>query len=396
MNIDEKKKIGIITHYYNSINFGGNLQAYALARYLETQGYHAEQISYNFYKEQEKREESSVFRKAFIKARRVIRHPIRVLILNPKYKRAIRKNDGISKQNQAINEFNRNKVPHSAEVYTRESIKGAGEKYDVFITGSDQVWNFSWYHSAFFLDFVPDDKPKLSYAASVGMDTFTEEQKTLVREKLKDFAAISVREHGALDLLYGLTPTAPICVVDPVLLLDRKEWDTVCAPRQLEENYVFCYFLGNNKKERKIAKRFARKKRLPLVNVFMQDKIADVCLGDECLSGVGPAEFISLIKHAEYVLTDSFHAVVFSHIYHKQYFVFNRDKNASMSSRITHITELFHTADRYCREAERENLNYLLALEDIDYTREYPAFNSLKQESVEFLSRNLSNDGEKD
>ena len=106
--------------------------------------------------------------------------------------------------------------------------------------------------------------------------------------------------------------------------------------------------------------------------------------GDDMYESHGPSEFLSYLQRAEYVFTDSFHAVVFSKIFEKQYFVFNRDEKGSMSSRIRTITSLFETEERYCC-GEREKLDYVESLSDIDYTRDLSEFEKKKQESIEFL-----------
>ena len=93
---------------------------------------------------------------------------------------------------------------------------------------------------------------------------------------------------------------------------------------------------------------------------------------------------MNYLKNAEYVFTDSFHAVVFSKIFEKQYFVFNRDNKGSMGSRIRTITSLFETEDRFCF-GERETLGYVESLTDIDYGKELPEFEKKKKESIDFL-----------
>ena len=181
-------------------------------------------------------------------------------------------------------------------------------------------------------------------------------------------------------------------MLDPTLLLSREEWDEVCSDRKIDRDYVFCYFLGENKKERKIAKEFAKKHNLKLVTIPHAAggiNLVDRKFGDEKIYDASPQDFISLIKNAKYVFTDSFHAVVFSNIYQKQYFVFNRNKSGQMSSRITDITELFNQTERFCAGKDKENLTYVESLVDIDYSLPNDKFEELKKKSLEFLDRNL-------
>ena len=387
------KKIGIITHYYKSINYGGNLQAYALCRCLNSSGYNAEQICFSV--------RPIAKREKFLKQKSIkgllklsVRLVQKILIEAPiaYLKRLEDEKKQVSERRfRAFENFNNQLTPNSKIVYRFDNISDCLQNYSAFITGSDQVWNFAWYNPACFLDFVPSDKIKLSYAASIARDSLTEEQKDIFRKSLKDYKAISVREKSAEKLLEGLAPVSVQTVLDPTLLLTREEWDEVCAERVIEEDYVFCYFLGDNKKERRIAKQFAQKQGLNLVALphTAGIKLMDRNFGDERLYDASPEQFLSLIKHAKYVFTDSFHAVVFSNIYQKQYFVFHRSAKGEMSSRIVDITQMFGQTERFCAGKERESIAYVASLADIDYTKENPEFDRLKKDSIAFLENNL-------
>ena len=149
------------------------------------------------------------------------------------------------------------------------------------------------------------------------------------------------------------------------------------AKKMIEEKYVFCYFLGENNKERKIAREFAKLHNLRLVTIPHAGGIIqsiDRNFGDKRLYDASPEHFLSLIKYAEFIFTDSFHAVLFSNIYQKQYFVFNRSSKGEMSSRIVDITKLFHQEDRFCAGKEKEKLEYITLLPNIDYTQENEEF----------------------
>ena len=254
------------------------------------------------------------------------------------------------------------------------------------------MWNTEWYTPVFFLKFVPSDKIKISYAASISKDSLTDGEKEVFKKSLADYKAVSVREEQAEELIKDLSPVKPVVTLDPTLLLDEGDWDKVCAPRVVDEDYIFCYFLGNNPKERKIAKKFAKEKGLKLVSIPLTGAMvySDLKFGDVVLPAASPEEFISLIKHASYVFTDSFHAVVFSQIYKRQYFAFNRDSKGSMNSRIINITNLFDTQERFCNGKDRETLKYVHSLKDIDFTRPNKRFEDLKEFSIDFLRENLT------
>lgn len=393
------KKIGIVTHYYKSRNFGGNLQAYALCEKLRQYDICAEQLCANFKTSLSNpciKKESIFFRlkrkgvlgsfcAVFVKIANRIKMK---LVINHMLKKNIEE-----RRTAACKEFNTLLIQNSGKEYDQDTLSSCLKEYDAFITGSDQVWNPKWYFPPFFLDFVPSDRPKISYAASLGTNKLTDSQKELYKEHLKDFKAISVREKDAVDLLKDITPVEPQYVVDPTLLLEREDWDKVCSERQINDKYIICYFLGDNKKARKAAQKLAKEKGLKLVNIAYaggNNAYFNIKFGDIKLYDASPQDFISLIKHAEYIFTDSFHAVVFSYIYQKQYFVFNRDKSGSMNSRIYSITELFNQPERFCFCKDREKFEYVNNLNDADYSIKNEKLEQMIEKSKKFLLDNLN------
>lgn len=388
-------KIGIITLYYKSINMGANLQSYALVKTLEKLNYQAEQISYRYTGHKAQNESLSFVAKIRLKLAEGIVSFLKFVCVYVKgqFKNILFKLcKNIKKSHQdAVEEFN-NSILHSEKIYDKQNIFECVKDYDVFITGSDQVWNLDWYQPAFFLEFVSRDKIKISYAASVGMSRLDNEQKEIFKNSLKDFHAVSVREANAVEMLKDLSPVTPQYVLDPTLLLSAEEWDLVCAPKIFTERYVFCYFLGEDTKERKVAKKYARKRGLKIVtlphlnNSFV---FSDVKFGDIRLFDVSPEKFLSLIKYAEYVFTDSFHATVFSALYHKEYFVFQRSGRKGMSSRIYSLTKLFESENHFCDVKEKATLAYIEKLPKLDYTHLQKEYEEMRNKSLAFLKENL-------
>ena len=378
-----QRKIGIITMYYKSTNYGGSLQSYALVSFLNKEGYTSEQVRFV--------NQPSEFQRLRVLFAWGIRRAVVDVLRNAK--RTVKKIFFIRKKTSSefartvaarrivFSQFGEEFVSQSDVVYNAKTIRNANKEYDVFITGSDQVWNFSWYNPIYFLDFASRGKKKMSYAASISMKSLNKAQKRIVKKSLKNYSAISVREADAVDLLDGLTPIEPKVALDPTLLLSRDDWNEVAAKESPSEEYIFCYFLGNNQKAMDMARKYAEKHGLKLVDVTTL-RFLDID-GTE-RTEYGPREFLSYIRGAKCVFTDSFHAVVFSKIFEKQYFVFNRDERGSMSSRIRTITSLFETEERFCY-GERENLGYVESLTDIDYAKPLLKFEEKKKESIEFL-----------
>lgn len=391
-------RVGILTHYYDSQNFGGNLQAYALCRALNSLGADAEQVSFSLrsqkYDEYEHIPQPPRHKRILKKLRlNYILAWLRAKRLQKWAKKQERIFNISARRKAAFENFNKVQIPHSSEIYSNSNIQSCLENYDAFITGSDQVWNLKWYFKAFFLDFVPSDKIKISYAASISLPELSDSQKSVFKNSLKSFDAVSVREKSAIDLIKDLSCVPVVESLDPTLLLGKDDWDSVASDRIIEGEYIFCYFLGSDPALRKLSKKFAQKRGLKLVNIPHAGgniKYCDKNFGDINLYDATPNDFLSLVKHAKYVLTDSFHSVVFSYIFKKQFFVFNRSVYDDMNSRIVDICDLFGTQDRYCSDSEKASLKYMCSLPPTDYEKENPAFEAKKTESLTFLKNNLN------
>lgn len=373
-------KIGIITHFYNSTNYGGVLQAYALCRHLNNRGHEASQILYT--NKNAKISASSMTLKTFLNK-----------VVNRVERKFYRKRDLQIKRGRenAFFEF-RNGVPHTKAVYTGNTIDQVKTEFDAFITGSDQVWNPIWHDPAYFLNFADKSVITLSYAASIGVGSLDDLQADMFRKYLTTFDAISVREQRAAELLSPLTRN-PVCVsVDPTLLLNADEWDEIASERKIEEPYVFLYALGNDMRIRKSAEKFAKRKSLKLVmisDLMGTYRREDRKIRAHSLSDATPNDFVSLIKYADYVFTDSFHACVFSLLYKREFFAFARSGGIKMESRIQNLLETFGCRERFCIEAESTNADHLLSIKPIDYAEEPASFAEAKQRSINYLESNL-------
>lgn len=386
------KKIGVLTQYYNSINYGGLLQSYALVRYINDQSFKAEQIcfelSFQPFGGQQTTKQNRFFKyfnplNYYFKLKNSI-----INMLISKNMAKLSKNMAI--RGNTIMKF-REKIIHSDRIYSFENIKDSNEHYDIFITGSDQVWNLDWFNPTYFLEFANKNKKRISYAASVGHSKLREDRIDYFKKVLPTFDAISVREKDSVDLLQPLTDKRVEWVLDPTLLLDKKDWDEICPERRIKEKYLFCYFLGHDKSIRKLAKQYAKKHNLKIVNLpHLTDFCkADVRFGHYKLYDVAPNDFISLIKYSECVFTDSFHACVFSGIYNKNFYVFNRSGMESMATRLYSLCELFECQDHFCDTDDKFSLDYIDSLSPINYNKEFKLFHEMKEKSINFLLSSL-------
>lgn len=368
-------KVGIITHYYGSSNYGGVLQAYALCNFINSIGFEAEQICYN-------KKDTVTFRRRIGSLLRSIKKAMHPKVFYYMLKRR-----------KAFLNFRTNIIRHSEKVYTEANLKELATVYDVFITGSDQVWHPNAVCDAYLLDFGITGLKKFSYAASIAKDSLSDNEKKRYKKALKDFSAISVREENAVSIISEISSKDVKWVVDPVFLLDKKEWMKIIKGSCGKDKYIFCYFLGNDINARHLVKRFAEEKGLKIVTLpYLEGeyRVSDSNFGDRLLYDITPEEFLGLIKNAEYVFTDSFHAMAFSLIFEKQYFVFERPSKSSMSSRIESLSKLFNRLDRFCNGHNKTKYEYIENSSPIDYKEVCLDFLKLKAMSIEFLKANLA------
>ena len=376
-------KIGIITQYYKSENYGGNLQAYALCHALQREGYDAEQICYGGSPQSSANTPAHTLKS---RLKRVVCNPSVLAegTANKLYNRCVINNR--KARSKFFAKFNSEIIPHSQEVYQKNNIHESNGKYDVFITGSDQVWNVKWYNPVYFLKFVNADKIKMSYAASISLASLTEEQKQIFRESITDYFAVSVREKSGVDLLDGIAD-AKWCL-DPTLLLSKGEWDEVCTPKVIDGKYVLGFFLSGNKNFRKAAKGYAKKKGYTYIE--LPAHMHNFHFADKRMYPIGPGEFLSLIKHSEAVFTDSFHASVFSIIFNREFFVFARKDHPGMVARLIDLTGLFGCEERICDSCEKQKYKYFESVKPADYMNCSEEYLSMKEKSINFLNDNLN------
>lgn len=187
---------------------------------------------------------------------------------------------------------------------------------DIYCTGSDQTWNTEIQHGvprAFFLAFAPEGKKRIAFSASFGISKLPEHDKTEVKELLSKYSAISVREASGKRILDDLGFYNAVQVLDPTLVADPIMWHSLASPRIIEQNYILVYQLNSNDSFVKYVNEFASRKGLHVVHVRLRKEAINNCT---FMPDCSPEDLLSLFKYSSYVITDSFHATVFSLIFH--------------------------------------------------------------------------------
>lgn len=389
------KKIGIASLYTGSTNYGGCLQAYALCKVISDMGYDVKQISY-------KRKNIPAidrFKRTIANKRlcRMLKTRIRVSI-----RRVCNRYYGV---NNKINEFKnsftefRDSIPHTETIYNDDILKECTD-FDIYITGSDQVWNLgeTYEFSPFYwLDFVEKTKKKISYAASISMNNIPEKCWNGMQTRLSTFSGVSLREKDDVELINRIVgENIAEWVLDPTLLLTRDNWSKICSEKfEKRDKYIFAYILGDNISQRKTIQNFAKEVNLPIVTIpFLLGSYrkCDDGFGDFCYSNITPNDWISAIENASFVFTDSFHATVFSSIFRTPFFVFKRSKENkySMNSRIYSYLDLIGCRERLIED--KANISSIVNQSSIDFETVDERLNKKRKSSIDFLKRQIGID----
>ena len=370
------KKIAIVTLYHNNNNYGGLAQAYALCEYLNSKGYDAEILDYEKQKglsgSFKDRLELHANGKGAVRFYQMVKYVFKWLynkeIVARRNRNALEKySEGLNERKEKFAEF-RNTIPHS-KIYCAETISESADKYDAFVSGSDQIWKPGVIQDAFVLKFVADRK-KISYASSVAIAGIKSREWfcKYLKDNLMSYSAISVREESTSIELCEILGHEVSWVVDPTMLLGKEKWNDITAKRIIKENYIFAYFLGGSAVQRNFVTRYALEHDLKIVSLPFAggDYIKeDVNFGDYRLFKIGLPEFFSLIKYAEVIFTDSFHAVCFSRVFSKEFFVMEREvshKTDRMTTRIESILDIMNLRDHLINEH-----SVIDKIEPIDY-----------------------------
>lgn len=255
----------------------------------------------------------------------------------------------------------------------------------VFMTGSDQVWgpvSTGTYDSAYFLDFVPENCKKIAFSSSFGKAKFDEKTIKEYKKYILQYKEVAVREDKAVEILKDMGIDAKQ-VLDPTLLIDKKEWGKYITPKLIKEDYILIYQIHNDHKLNIYAKAFAKKTGLKLIRVspiFHQIKRGGKFV---YLPDIG--EFLSLIKNAKYLITDSFHGTAFAINFNTQFIEVL--PNTGTSSRNQSILELTGLQDRVLTDLT----DFRFMKENIDFSNINKIVEENRKFALEYLKQMLIN-----
>ena len=387
--INEKNKVGIVTLYHNNYNFGGLLQAYALPKVIKEHfGIEAEQIDY-IPAEQKTKIKPNNDKKSVLQYLYQLVYNFGIVFFGTISKK------NLYQRKQAFDSF-MDEILHSEIAYDQNTISKSLDQYRLFICGGDQIWNDykeKQNIKVYTLQFVPSHVKKIAYAPSMAILETTSDFNQIMRTGLNELNSISVREKKSVPLLELLTKKKINIVVDPVLLMTENEWECVARVPKKKDKYILCYLLGDSVEYRKAVKKFARKMNKPILtfpHIFLNVvRKCDLFFGDIHDYTSGPREFLGLIKNAEFVITDSFHACVFSMIFETPFVVFERNKigeKINMNSRIYDFLEEYHLENQLVSEKELADMK---EIPGIDFTYAHKHWEKRREESLKYLENAL-------
>lgn len=308
-------KIGIITHHWGRDNYGQYLQHYAMQEFLRSQGH--EPFLINFVPETPVLPWHKLLLKAAL-------HPLRAL--NVIWTRLFGQREfsqvsGDALRYQAFLQFRERFFSISSEAYSSvEQLQCNPPCADIYITGSDQVWNpFGFFSAipAFFLDFGKPGVRRVAYAASWGRSEIPAKEQAIITPLLKNFDVVTVRESSGIDLCRLCGCNHASCAPDPTFLLSVDHYQEISRPPSCkEEKYLLLYRVHNTGGDDFDYKKLAAWAALRGLRIKY---ITGNGLNDEFEKEYPSIEeWLGLIANAEYFVTNSFHGTVFGLMFRKR------------------------------------------------------------------------------
>lgn len=360
-------KVGIIT-FHDASNYGAALQTQATIDAFKSFDVDAEILDY-----------SNSFRRGIYPARSRIFDSIKQLniksfILNML---AI---PGIIRRNSAFTKYRIKFIKTSKNKFqTSSNFQKAVCEYDVLVSGSDQIWSYrnNGGDFNFLLGFENADLKKVSYASSFGMVSIPDEFQAEYKKHLDDYALLSTREETGVGLIKELTGRNASLVLDPVLLHDKNHWDKFVVESNNEESHDLLYVNTIN-----VIDKLPFKNKVFSLGSFKLSFLFNSRF--KLRNHEGPSEFIGYIKNAEIIYTTSYHAVIFSLIYNKPFYVF-LSGNEGRDSRIKNLLKMFSLEERLIKHGH----SISDWTDQVDFTSFNSLISSLRTDSYAFIEKSL-------
>lgn len=394
------KKTAIVSCYFQH-NYGSMLQAYATQMALDKLDCENETIDIAGLNHEIKKAKILYFAKASLTSDILISKL--GMAKNVLIKR-FSKNDyaRLSKiRSDKFDAFSKKYFRLSPRYNSKEELgKKCDENYSAVLVGSDQLWLPGNIAADYYtLNFVPTTVNSIAYATSFGQSSLPKDSARKATIFLKKIKHIGVREESGQKLVKKLADRNVPVVCDPTLLFTGDEWLEIQKKEPIiEGKYILCYFLGNNPPHREFAKKLKKETGCKIIALTHLDEFvkSDEGYADETPYNIDPADFLNLIRNAEYVCTDSFHCSVFSILYKKEFYTFrryNRNTRQSTNSRLDTLFKITGIEGRLLTGDEKieDCLNI-----KTDFDAAHKKLAGVRQQSYEYLKAALQDEGSTD
>lgn len=379
-------KIGVIT-IEKVNNYGAELQATATIKVLQGMGYETEIIDYCYYKNWNFKDTriSAPFVSMSVKGRlmywvkyRLVNRIVAKILplLYPTVKRRI----------QRFEDFHKINTRMSKRYLSMPELYQTKMDYDVYVVGSDQVWNPSASSSIepYFLTFAPKEAKKISYASSFGVSNIPASLYEKYKRLLSNIDYLSVREQTGVCLVKTLTGRDATCVLDPTLLLNKKQWGNIMlAYPHMPSRYILVYQLLPSETLPSLAKSIAEEMKCPIYYLAKRAYAVNAPNGMRVIKDAGPAEFLWLIKNASCVVTNSFHGTAFSVNFCTPFYTVLNSKKGS-NARITSLLNSVNLMGRIVYEGDKLPF---FSFYDANYVQKH--IEMLRKDSTSYLEKAL-------
>ncbi len=370
MNINcnsDNRRVGILT-FPNSTSHGAVLQMYALYNTIAEMNYCPEVIYYhnNYMRKLEhvSEQQKGALRSAFRMITRRLVH---------------------GKMYRGFRRFELTMTHNPTKPFSDcERLFSLGAGYQSVICGSDQVWNpkITDYDISYFLNFCSSETDRIAYAPSFGFTNFSSDYDAAIAHELSAFTAVSVRERQGQEKIKELIGYVPELVLDPTFLIPPTQWESLETRCKVPNQYILYYSLRHADDTMRFCMEFAKKKQIPVVvvggNMFSNLKAgANV----QYMYDTDPTQWLYLIHHASYVVTNSFHGLAFSIIYRKNFFL---SLTSLTNERLENLVSLFGLEKQIIRDGTESN--------DTDYAAAETVLPVMREQSLNFLKRALNHE----
>lgn len=346
------KKIVVSTFNNSKNNYGAVFQSHGLYSFLTKLGY---DVSYVTVTKRVKAKKNLKTKIKFI-AKKIVTLPRKHLI-----------NDRIAKFKKFAEE-----TQNQVKFETIDELLKNPPVADVYISGSDQVWNPVHMHEDFFLSYASDEAKKISYAASMGNENIPERNKERFAQFISKYDALSVREDTMIDIISQFTEKLVVQNIDPIFLKTKEEWLEISQPyNKLKFNkFVLVYSIEWEADYNNELKKIAKMTGLPVVSICMGN-VKNI-YADQVIHNASPREFLYILNKAECVVSTSFHGTAMSVVFNKPFVSFSgKDKPTRIESLMRHLNlNNRNNSDALNESIDFETINKIIA-EDRDIAKEY-------------------------